>query len=504
MMKVAAYCRVSTDREDQANSFESQQRYFEEYIRANPDWELYDIYADEGITGTSTKKRFQFNRMIRDANNGKFSLIVTKEVSRFSRNILDTISYTRQLRSIGVGVFFVTDRIHTMNPEAEMLLSFLASMAQEESRKTSARVTWGQTRQMEKGVVFGPSLLGYHVKEGKITVNRDESGIVQMIFHKYVIEQVGISEIARYLTQNGYSTHSGRSNWNPSAVLKILKNEKYVGDLIQKKTYTPDYLTHEKKANKGDVPKVQQTGHHEPIISRDIWNLAQQRLSRNRKQSDCCCSHSNRYVFSGKIICGECGSSFVSRMKYLTDGTPVRRWSCRMAVSGGTEGCRVGTLIRDDDCFQILKTALEALRIDRAAIALSMANLIQKVKRTDAKEVSRFRQDIQRIEEKRRRMLDSYFAGEISREEMYAFEHRYESQLSSLRIQLSQSETCRQKHENMIDTISSELNGILSGQIISEGVYKAILENLTVYKNGELALKLKHLPHVFRFSYVSL
>ena len=161
MIKVASYCRVSTDHEDQANSFAAQQRYFKEYIHRQPDWELYGIYADEGITGTSTKKRAQFNRMIHDAYSGKFQLILTKEVSRFSRNILDTISYTRELKALGVGVLFVNDGINTLEPDAELRLSIMASIAQEESRKTSSRVKWGQTRQMERGVVFGRSMLGY-------------------------------------------------------------------------------------------------------------------------------------------------------------------------------------------------------------------------------------------------------------------------------------------------------------------------------------------------------
>ena len=148
MIMVASYCRVSTDKEDQANSFEAQQRYFREYIARQPDWELYAVYADEGITGTSTRKRAQFNEMINDARMGKFRLIITKEVSRFSRNILDTISYTRELRSLGVGVLFMNDAISTLEPDAELRLSIMGSIAQEESRKTSSRVKWGQMRQM--------------------------------------------------------------------------------------------------------------------------------------------------------------------------------------------------------------------------------------------------------------------------------------------------------------------------------------------------------------------
>ena len=180
MIKVAAYCRVSTDKDDQANSFESQQRYFREYIDRQPDWELVDVYADEGITGTSTKKRTAFNRMINDAYQGKIQIIVTKEISRFSRNIVDTLTYTREQKQLGVGVRFIIDGIDTMDPESEMLLGIMSAIAQEESRKTSSRVKWGQTRQMERGVVFGPSLLGYDVKGGQLTVNPEGAELVRL------------------------------------------------------------------------------------------------------------------------------------------------------------------------------------------------------------------------------------------------------------------------------------------------------------------------------------
>ena len=160
MKRVAAYCRVSTDKDDQANSFESQQRYFREYIERHPDMELQEIYADEGISGTSTRKRKRFNAMIRAAKEGKIDLIVTKGVSRFARNTVDTLQYTRELKAIGIGVFFMNDGINTLEPDAELRLSIMASIAQEESRKTSSRVKWGQTRRMEQGVVFGGSLLG--------------------------------------------------------------------------------------------------------------------------------------------------------------------------------------------------------------------------------------------------------------------------------------------------------------------------------------------------------
>ena len=269
MLQVAAYCRVSTDKEDQANSFEAQQRYFRDYIERQPDWVLQGIYADEGISGTSTRKRVEFNKMLHAAELGQIDLIVTKEVSRFTRNTVDALQITRELRRRGVGVLFLNDSLDTRTNDGELRLTIMSSVAQDESRKTSERSKWGQTRSMEKGVVFGGSLLGYDVIGGKMTVNPEGAEVVRLIFHKYLEERKGCSTIARELREAGILSSKGNCLWSSATVTKILKNEKYCGDLIQKKTYTPDFLTHEKKYNHGKEPLVELKGHHEPIIDRE-------------------------------------------------------------------------------------------------------------------------------------------------------------------------------------------------------------------------------------------
>lgn len=506
MIKVAGYCRVSTDKNDQANSFETQKTFFREYIQRNPDWELYEIYADEGITGTSTRKRKEFNRMMNDAYEGKFHMIITKEVSRFSRNILDTISYTRELRSMGIGVIFATDRINTLEPESEMILSYIAAQSQEESRRTSARVVWGQTRQMEKGVVFGQSLLGYDVKDGRMTVNPEGAEIVRMIFHKYTVEQVGTSDIARFLTAKGYRTYRGNSKWKSNTVIKILNNEKYVGDLVQKKTYTPDYLTHEKKANKGAVPLIVIPNHHEPIISREIWALTQERLRRNNKHTAGESGHSNRYAFSGKIKCGQCGKSFVGRIRYLKDGTKIRRWCCATATHEGRIGCAVGKTLRDDDAMQMLKTAIQSLSVDLEDVIQSVTELVleailmgQTAARDDP---DRLRQELDLVKQKREAMMDAWFSGEITREDMCAFAAKYEQQLTGINKRLDE---VQQRKDNGMDSaalrsqIHSVLTAIVAGETESEVFCKTMLHSLTVFKDRHMELRLNWLNHVFYF-----
>ncbi len=516
MIKAAAYCRVSTDRDDQANSFESQQRYFKEYIGRQPDWELYQIYADEGITGTSTKKRAAFNRMIADAHQGKFQLILTKEVSRFSRNILDTISYTRELKALGVGVVFMNDGISTLEPDAELRLSIMGSIAQEESRKTSARVKWGQTRQMERGVVFGRSLLGYDVRNGSLTINPEGAEIVRLIFYKYGVEKKGTTVIARELREAGCRTHSGSVKWAPGHIVKILKNEKYVGDLVQKKTITPDYLSHAKKYNHGEEELVIIRDHHEPIVDRELWDAVQRELKKRNRNGELGEGHSNRYVFSGKIKCGECGASFVSRKKIRKDGSLYRRWSCYTATSeglrrsdaqGNETGCDVGKLLREDLAFDILRQSLAALRMDREGIIQNVTSLaleaVQIGEEGNADRAEELEYEISQLNRKKADVLDAFFSRQITKEEMRLVNQRYDGELETLQKRLEAARargniTC--ETEQLREDVSRLVAGIVNGKADSQALCKNVLDRMVVYKDRKVEVYLNLLPQKWTFT----
>lgn len=375
--KIAAYCRVSTDRDDQANSFESQQRYFRRYIEHYPEWELYEIFADEGISGTSTKKRKQFNRMIECALNGEIDLIITKEISRFARNTLDSIYYTRELKKHGVGVIFMNDGINTLDGDAELRLSIMASIAQEESRKTSERVKWGQKRQMEQGVVFGRSMLGYDVKNGKIYINEKGAEVVRLIFHKFANEGKGTHVIARELAESGI--HPMRvKEWSNTVILRVIRNEKYCGDLVQKKTYTPDFLSHEKKYNTGQEEFVIIKNHHEPIISRELFEKANRILDAKSLSQEGKAKHSNRYLFSGKIKCGRCGSSYVARYKKHKDGSTYKAWRCYQSTKYGKKGCSCGS-IRNEEVVYLMYLVCKELKLNREKIVSNLLKTIDAV-----------------------------------------------------------------------------------------------------------------------------
>lgn len=498
-MKVAAYCRVSTDRDDQANSFDSQRRYFREYILRQPGWELYEIYADEGITGTSTQKRTAFNQMIRDARQHRFDRILTKEVSRFSRNILDTISYTRDLKRLGIGVLFLSDGIDTMEPDAELRLSIMASIAQEESRKTSARVKWGQTRRMEQGVVFGRSMLGYDVKDGRMTVNPQGAEIVRLIFHKYVRERKGTFTIARELREAGIKTLRGSPDWRNTVILKILRNEKYCGDLKQKKTYTPDYLTHRKQYNHGQEEFVCIRNHHEPIIDRPLWEAAQEELSRRDTDGTFGSGHGNRYPLSGKIRCAGCGRCFVSRMRKRRDGTGYRTWRCASGAEGG-HSCDVGYQFRDDAAMEMLRQTLAMLPIHREAAANSITGQILgalRAAREDGWERGEnLRRELAGVVEKKKRMLDAFAAGSVSRQDMVLMNGEYDGKIARL-TQALEDEKKRDSSLEALDfaaTIQEKVCDIVYGRTATDGFCGNLLQSVTVFPDRRLEVRLRGLP----------
>ena len=506
-IKVAGYCRVSTEKDDQVNSLEAQRRYFKEYIDRQPGWELYQIYADEGITGTSTKKREQFKRMISDAREGKFQLIVTKEVSRFSRNILDTIAYTRELKALGVGVLFMNDGISTLEPDSELRLSIMGSIAQEESRKTSSRVKWGQARQMERGVVFGRSLLGYDVKDGKLTVNPEGAELVRLIFRKYGLEKKSTSVIARELRQAGYRSLSGSTQWRRSTLVKILKNEKYVGDLIQKKTITPDYLTHAKKYNHGEEVLIVIENHHEPIIDRELWNTVQGELKRRNRHNRQSTGHANRYVFSGKIKCGLCGANFVARKKYVKDGSQSLRWACRTAVKEGRvhtdpggklTGCNIGRLIPDEMAKEMLRQALLSLRMDRQRIIHRLTEVaVTAIQEADGDTAKKLESEINRLGKKKEDVLDAFFSKNITLDEMQMLNKRYDRQIENLKERLDRAKETSDPGTKA--AIQERLSSVLSCQAESELLYKEILDKIVIYPEKRAELSLHYLPQRWWF-----
>ncbi|MCI8994981.1 MAG: recombinase family protein [Lachnospiraceae bacterium] len=509
--RVAAYCRVSTDREDQANSFENQCRFFRQYIERNPDWELCGIFADEGISGTNTKKRREFNRMMESAKNGEVDLIITKEISRFARNTLDSIFYTRELKKYGVGVFFLNDNIHTLDGDAELRLAIMASIAQEESRRTSERVKWGQKRRMEQGVVFGRSLLGYDVKDGKLYINEEGARIVRLIFHKFVNEGKGTHVIARELQEAGFRPmYVGE--WQNTGILRILRNEKYCGDLVQKKTYTADFLSHEKKINQGQEEFVIIRDHHEPIVSRQMFDQANNMLDARACSQKGKPKHSSRYVFSGKIKCDRCGASLVARYKKRKDGSRYQAWRCYEAVrhgrpsmdqQGNQRGC-LGESIRNEELIGVMRLIFQELPFHREKIIEELTRLIGRVlfMESGGMDADGLWGSMEELRQKRTRLIELYTGGEIEREEFQLLRVRYEEEMKKLRF-LEKERGGEQilgsgaggVQEDMKNVIQELVNGVP----YEDEFYAQILEKIVIYDRDHMEVWIKMLPDPWSF-----
>ncbi len=510
--RVAAYCRVSTDNEDQANSFESQQRYFRQYIERNPDWELYAIFADEGISGTNTKKRKEFNRMIECAKNGDFDLIITKEISRFARNTLDSIFYTRDLKKHGVGVIFLNDNINTLDGDAELRLAIMSSIAQEESRKTSERVKWGQKRQMEQGVVFGRSMLGYDVKDGKMTINEEGAKIVRLIFHKFVDEGKGTHVIARELREEGIEPMRVKE-WQNTVILRVIRNEKYCGDLVQKKTYTPDFLSHEKKYNRGQEEFVILKDHHEPIISRELFDKANRILDAKSLSQEGKAKHSNRYPFSGKIKCGRCGASYVARYKTRKDGSRYKAWRCYEAANhgrphidkaGNQVGCS-GESIRNEDAIYLLYLVCRELKINRQKVVDNLTRMIDTVMRIDltGTSTSALSEKIEEAKKKRTGLIDLYTSGDIDKTEFTALRAKYDEDIEKLKSTMEgtrQQQTMILKQQELMTDIKNAIDELINGIQYEDEYYTQILDKMVINDKNHIDVYLKMLPHKWSFT----
>lgn len=505
--RVAAYCRVSTDNLDQANSLESQQRYFNEYIKRNPLWELYEVYVDEGISGTSTKKRASFNRMIDDAKNKKFDLIITKEISRFARNTLDSIGYTRELKRHGIGVIFMNDNINTLDADAELRLTIMSSIAQEESRKTSDRVKWGQRRMMEQGVVFGRDMLGYDVREGKLYINEEGAETVRLIYRKFLDEGKGTHIIAKELREAGIKTSTYMKDWSYTVILRILKNEKYCGDLVQQKTYTPDYLSHSKKYNKGEVEYVTIRNHHEPIISREIFEATQREIERRRNLHGAKNGFANRYALSGKIICAECGSTFIHRKNTSSNGNQNESWTCIQHQKYGRERTnrnneRVGcsnVSINEKDIRAILQYVLADVLTDRKNIIESVLATVSEVLKSDHNKdnIAYFENELEKIENKKERLLDMCLSGDIETSDYRKACERLKAEHDSLSEKLQKEKAHKQRlmdKEKIIQEIKAYVNSLTIGEEWNDTFYRSIVDKIVINKNREIDIHLKLIP----------
>ncbi len=366
--RVAAYARVSTDDEEQLTSYENQVDFYPRYIKSKPEWEFAGLYTDRGISGLSTKQRPGFNQMVEDALAGKIDLILTKSISRFARNTVDSLTVIRQLKDKGVEIYFEKENIYTFDSRGELLITIMSSIAQEESRSISENVTWGKRRNMARGKVSMPyaQFLGYERgPDGKPQINEEQAAIVRRIYQMF-LDGNSVREITRVLTREGIPTPSGRcAEWRVPTVLSILRNEKYKGDALLQKVYTVDFLNKKHAKNNGVLPQYYVENSHPGIIDEETFDMVQAELASREKNSR---GRRAESVFDRKVICADCGHLYGRKLWYSHNGDRDYVWRCTHKYDT-TGGCKTPVVHEEDLRFAFLAALNQILGVREEYIA---------------------------------------------------------------------------------------------------------------------------------------
>ena len=366
-LRVAAYCRVSTDEDEQINSYKAQIEYYTEKINKNPEWQMAGIFADEGISGTQAKKRPEFLKMIRQCRQGKIDLILTKSFSRFARNTLDSIDYIRELRTLGIGVVSEKENMNTLNEDSEMLITILSCFAQAESESISKNVSWGIHQSFKNGNVpmQYSRLLGYRKgKNDAPEIVPDEAEVVKEIYRCY-LDGMSMNLIADRLNEKGLKTKKNNSPYRKAVIQRILTNEKYMGDAILQKTYVTDCITKKTRKNNGELPMYIVKNHHDPIISRDDFNRVQEEMARRSAKRNIAekltkteqGKYSAKYALSELLFCEECGAHY-RRVTWTAKGFKEIKWRCISRIQYGKKKCHNSPTIDEQPLHRVIVSAI--------------------------------------------------------------------------------------------------------------------------------------------------
>ncbi len=485
-IRVAAYCRVSTDDDEQLGSFESQKLYYEQKIASNKDWVNAGIFADEAVTGTKTDKRSGFQDMIAHCNNGEIDMILTKSISRFARNTVDTLNYVRMLRDRNIAIFFEKENINTLDMNGELLLTIMSSLAQQEVESLSQNVKMGLQMKMKRGELIGfNGCYGYdyHTEDKSITVNEEEAEIVRMIYDMY-LEGYGTTTIAKRLMELGIKNKKGEVSWHTHGVMGMIKNEKYKGDILLGKTFTTDPISKRRLANMGEENQYYLRDHHEPIVSREIWDKAEEiRMKRSRNKVVETTGHRERYTrqysFSSMCECAYCGHKLTRRTRHSRSDYEKPVWQCMNATKNGITNC--------PNCKAVDEAILEGAFLD--AFGLLAGNfddvldvvLSYVVESADSDENMRKKQqidkDISSLESKKSRMTDMLIDGTISKEvyeeKMVDFTRKLHK--LSERKALLEDSICTQKD---INRRMSELRDTLEKEQVLDEFDRVVFESI--------------------------
>lgn len=482
-LRVTDYARVSTDHLEQKKSLQNQVEHFEQYIKENPNWTYVKGYVDEGITGTSDVKRDNFMKMIEDARSGKFDLIVTKEISRFSRNTLDSIKYTRELLSYGVAVLFVNDNINTAMPDSELRLTIMASMAQDEIRRLSERVKFGMNRAIERGEILGNDLLYGYKKDkdtGVLNIIEEEAKVVRRIYELYAVEELTLSKIVKTLNSEGLKTCQGKK-WCISTISRMIENPKYKGYYCARKSEIVDYMTKKiKYFEKDDWVIYEDKTRIPPIIDEDLWDRANNRLiSRKkafseRKQDKSI--YKNRYLYSAKIFCGQHNTVF-HRREFRKNKKDIT-WVCSEYLKNGKSTCDSPN-IRESELNAIFKDLISKLQIDSYEVIDTLINYYRHLEIDTGidEEISLREKEINNLYAKKDKLLELSLQGSLSNTEFYERNNSFNEKIKVLDNELNKLKSQKEELKGTTDK-TQELAAILKQKVNSKSTIDKIISSL--------------------------
>ena len=376
-LRVAAYCRVSTEEEEQQSSYEAQCTYYTDKIMTNPEWTMAGIFADEGITGTSTKKRDDFNRMIRKCRQKKIDLILTKSISRFARNTLDSLKYIRALKELGIGIIFEKENINTLEMDTELIITFMSAFAQSESESISANVRWGKRQAMKEGKtsVNFRKLYGYYLdSEGNPRVDSDQAEVIRTIYNRY-LQGASLRMIRQELEAEGIPNPAGREKWGIDQIRNILSNEKYCGDVLMQKTFIQDCISKKVVKNTGQLPMYLIQNNHPAIVSREVYQAVQAEKARRsataspstKTSSTGRTCYASKFALSERLVCGECGTLY-RRCTWKRNGKTRIVWRCVSRLDYGTKYCHQSPTMDEEPLQRAIMAAISSVMAPKEKI----------------------------------------------------------------------------------------------------------------------------------------
>ena len=505
-LRVAAYCRVSTEQEEQQSSYQVQIAYYTDLINRKKEWSLVGIFADEGISGTQTKNRTEFKRMIRMCKNKKIDLVITKSISRFARNTVDCLEYVRQLKDLGIGVIFEKENINTLTMTSEFMIALYGSFAQAESESISKNVSWGKEKAYREGKVQFQykHLLGYKRGDnGEPEIVPEEAETVRLIF-KLFLDGYSMKEIAVTLKSIGKLNKYGDAEWRSNTISRILQNEKYVGDALLQKTFTVDCITHKIVKNHGERPMYLVTDHHDPIVDRDTFNRVQQELARRsskRKISDKTVTeqgkYSSKYALSELLICGHCGTPY-RRTTWSARGKKQIVWRCISRLEHGKKYCPDSPTIKEDSLHKAIIHAINNYYSCRNDIArILKANIGTVLECQGQEEMISIENRLKEIDQARNDLVSLIASGgcdedkldsEFSR--LYQEEQQLSERLEALKSQNKTSAETQAKLDKIMDMIEHEkfeletFDNVLIRKLIECIKVLSKSEILVIFKGG--------------------